>query len=361
MSFKNVIRKKNKLLLPISWLYIAGVRIFSFLYDSGIKKSHSYPLPVICVGNLSVGGTGKSPMVEYLVRLLKDRYRLATISRGYGRKTKGFLLAGSTATAATIGDEPMQFYTKFPDITVAVSEKRTVAIETLLRTLKPEVIILDDALQHRAVTAGLNILLTAYDNPFPRDNYLPAGQLRDLRSHYERADCIVVTKCPALLTAQERQAITEEIRPVAGQSVFFAALQYGQPYPVFGERSWAPGNMDALLLVTGIANPAPLRAQLEQYGKAIREFYFEDHYEFRKEDLSRILKAYTAYKKGTVAIITTEKDSVRLAKFREELASVTLFVLPVRHSFLLDGSKKFDTLIKEFIQNFENPQIQTYL
>lgn len=361
MSFKNVIRKKNKLLLPISWLYVAGVRIFSFLYDSGIKKSRSYPLPVICIGNLSVGGTGKSPMVEYLVRLLKDHYRLATVSRGYGRKTRGLLLADRTATAATIGDEPMQFYTKFPDITVAVSEKRTVAIETLLRTQKPEVIILDDAFQHRAVTAGLNILLTAYDNPFPQDHYLPAGQLRDLRSHYKRAGCIVVTKCPATLAEQEQQLLMEKISPRSGQSVFFATLQYGQPYAAFGKSSWAPAGIDALLLVTGIANPEPLRAQVGLYGKAVREFYFEDHHDFSQEDLSRILKAYALYKEGTAAIITTEKDSVRLAKFREELRSVALFVLPVRHCFLLDGSKKFDTLIKEFIQNFENPQIQTYL
>jgi len=356
MSFKNVIKRKNKLLLPLSWLYVAGVRIFSFLYDSGLKKSRSYPLPVICIGNLSVGGTGKSPMVEYLVRLLKDRYPLATVSRGYGRKTRGFLVAGNDATAAMIGDEPMQFYRKFPDITVAVSEKRTEAIESLLRTVKPEVIILDDAFQHRAVTAGFNILLTAWYNRFPQDHYLPAGQLRDLRSHYKKADCIVVTKCPSVLTGKEQQMIVDEIKPLPEQSVFFATLSYGALYPVFGKHTWSTEGVETLLLLTGIANPEPVKDELNRYGMVIREFYFEDHYEFREEDIARLLNAYAAHKTGTAAIITTEKDSVRLMKFRTQLQHAALFALPVRHCFLLDGSEKFDTLIRKFIQNFENPQ-----
>lgn len=356
MSFKNVIKKKNKLLLPLSWLYVTGVRIFSFLYDSGIKKSRSYPLPVICVGNLSVGGTGKTPMVEYLVRLLKDRYPLATVSRGYGRSTRGFLVAGNDTTAAMIGDEPMQFYTKFPDITVAVSEKRAVAIETLLRTVKPEVIILDDAFQHRAVTAGFNILLTAWYNRFPQDHYLPAGQLRDLRSHYKKAHCIVVTKCPASLTAPEQQSIIDEIKPLPGQPVFFATLRYGALYSVFGKQAWMPEGIETLLLLTGIANPEPVKEELSRYGTAIQEFCFEDHYDFKDDDIARLLQAYAAHKTGTAAIITTEKDSVRLMKFRKQLQQVALFVLPVSHCFLLDGSEKFDTLIGKFIQNFENPQ-----
>ncbi|MBO9594574.1 MAG: tetraacyldisaccharide 4'-kinase [Niabella sp.] len=357
MSFKNVINKKYKLLLPVSWLYIAGVRIFSFLYDSGLKKSRSYPLPVICIGNLSVGGTGKSPMVEYIVRLLKDRYRLATVSRGYGRKTRGFLVADNQTTAAMIGDEPMQFHTKFPEITVAVAEERTTAIDALLQNEKPEVILLDDAFQHRAVTAGLNILLTAYYNRFPGDYYLPAGQLRDLKTHYKRADCIVVTKCPEALAENERQAIIHEINPQPGQQVLFAALQYGTLYAVFGEEEGLPEGIETLLLVTGIANPEPLKEQLQQYKKEIRTFYFEDHYDFRQEDIEQLLLVYNTFKNGTAAFITTEKDSVRLLRFKTLLQRVALFVLPVRHCFLLDGSKKFDTLIGDFIQNFEKPQI----
>ncbi|WP_300599681.1 tetraacyldisaccharide 4'-kinase [Niabella sp.] len=355
MSFKNIIKKKYKLLLPVSWLYVAGVRLFSFLYDSGLKKSWSYPLPVICIGNLSVGGTGKSPMVEYIVRLLKDRYRIATVSRGYGRKTRGFLVADDQTTAAMIGDEPMQFHAKFPEITVAVAEKRTTAIDALLQNEKPEVILLDDAFQHRAVTAGLNILLTAYDNRFPGDYYLPAGQLRDLKSHYKGAGCIVVTKCPAFLPEQEQQAILQEINPQPGQQVLFATLEYGVMYPAFGEKQRVPDGISTLLLLTGIANPEPLKEELLQYKKEIRTFYFEDHYEFRQADIDRLLLEYTAFKDGTAAFITTEKDSVRLLPFKAQLAQVALFVLPVRHCFLLDGSKKFDTLIGNFIQNFEKP------
>ncbi|MBZ4191223.1 tetraacyldisaccharide 4'-kinase [Niabella beijingensis] len=353
MSFKNVITKKNKLLVPISWLYVAGVRIFSFLYDSGLKKSTAYPLPVICVGNLAVGGTGKSPMVEYLVRLLKKEYRIATVSRGYGRKTRGVRIAAGSDTAATIGDEPMQFHTKFPDITVAVGEERTTAIETLLQAERPEVILLDDAFQHRAVRAGFNILLTAHYNLFPGDYYLPAGQLRDLKSHYKKADCIVVTKCPPALTPAEARAIEEQINPLRTQSVFFAALEYGNLYPVFDNKAWSSEGIQRLFLVTGIANPRPLKAALELYRKPIREFYFDDHHDFKQEDINRLIRAYTAFPPGTAAVITTEKDSTRLMKFKEQLTAVALYALPVQHLFLLDGSKKFDTLIKDYIQNIE--------
>ncbi|MBO9617989.1 MAG: tetraacyldisaccharide 4'-kinase [Niabella sp.] len=355
MSFKNLIKKKNKLLLPVSWLYLTGVRFFNFLYDSGLKQSTSFSLPVICIGNLSVGGTGKSPMVEYLVRLLKDQYKIAVVSRGYGRKTKGVLVADRNSTAAHLGDEPMQFHQKFPAVTVAVGERRAEAMQTILPDQKPEVIILDDAFQHRAVKAGFNILLTEFTNIFTGDYYLPAGQLRDLRSNYTRAQCIVVTKCPERLTQDAAHLATRSIQLKEQQALFYATLAYDPPVPVFGGTELHFDSVKTLLLVTGIANPLPLQTELEKHGKAIVPFYFDDHYDFQEPDIDRILQAFKGLPAGTAAMITTEKDSTRLQQFKEQLQHFPVYALPVRHRFLFGGMEKFNILIADFIKKFEKP------
>src|SRR6478672_9534513 len=221
------------LLLPFALIFWIAVAIRNWMYDKKILKSTSFGLPLICVGNLSVGGTGKSPMVEYLVLHLKNRFKVATLSRGYKRKTRGYALATDETTAIDVGDEPMQFHLKFPDVPVAVGEERLDAIPQLLHD-RPgtQAIILDDAFQHRIVNAGLNILLTDYGNLFTRDFFLPTGDLRDLRSNYKRADIIIVTKCNPELIAAEKQKIIDEIRPVKGQAVLFTAIQYGQPYQI---------------------------------------------------------------------------------------------------------------------------------
>ncbi|ANH81052.1 tetraacyldisaccharide 4'-kinase [Niabella ginsenosidivorans] len=359
MSFKNVIKRKNKLLLPISWLYVAGVRIFNFLYDSGLKGSTRFSLPLICVGNLSVGGTGKSPMVEYLVRLLKEQYSIAVVSRGYKRKTKGLLMASATTTADDIGDEPMQLHKKFPGVPIAVSAQRAVAVAALLRQQKPEVIILDDAFQHRALQAGFNILLTEYSNLFADDYYLPAGQLRDLKSNYKRAQCIIVTKCPPDLTSEQARATCNKLQPVSGQPVFFAALKYGQPQTLFGNTPVLFESVQHLLLVTGIANPLPLKRELQQYQKDIRTFYFEDHYDFEQKDIVAILEAYHRFPPGTAAIITTEKDGARLQKFQPQLERANTWCIPVSHSFLLGETEKFNILINDFIRNVDKQKNKT--
>lgn len=359
MSFKNVIKKKNRLLIPISWLYAAGVRLFSFLYDSGLKKTTSFSLPVIGVGNLSVGGTGKSPMVEYLIRLLKDQYKIAVISRGYKRKTKGLLMAGAATTAADIGDEPMQLHTKFPEVQIAVSAQRIIAVSALLRKQQPDVILLDDAFQHRALEAGLNILLTEYSNLFTDDYYLPAGQLRDLKSNYKRAQCIVVTKCPEQLTPGQASAICDKIQPVGGQPVFFAALKYDGPRTLFDGEPAHFESVQHLLLVTGIANPAPLKTALQQHQKNILEFYFDDHHNFRQKDIKAILEAYHQFAPGTAAIVTTEKDGVRLQQFRSQLEGNSIWCIPVSHSFLLGETEKFNILITDFIRNIDKQKNKT--
>ncbi len=240
--FSNFFLKSFRILLfPFSLLYWAGIAIRNKLFDKNIFKSSSFGLPLICVGNLSVGGTGKSPMVEYLVALLKKKYNVATLSRGYKRKTKGYTLANESTTALEIGDEPMQFHLKFPEVPVAVGEQRLVAIPQLLHD-KPatEVIILDDAFQHRSVIAGLNILLTDYNNLFTRDFYLPTGDLRDLKSSYKRAEIIIVTKCKPDLSVEEKQKLVKEIKPQPHQQLFFTAIEYGEVYHIIN-KSHLPG------------------------------------------------------------------------------------------------------------------------
>ncbi|MGZ3952223.1 MAG: tetraacyldisaccharide 4'-kinase, partial [Flavisolibacter sp.] len=253
------------LLLPFAILFWLAVVVRNWLYDKRIIKSISFGLPLICVGNLSVGGTGKSPMVEYLVKHLKSRFKVATLSRGYKRKTKGYALAANESTAIDIGDEPMQFHLKFPDIPVAVGEERLDAIPQLLHDHpETQAIILDDAFQHRLVNAGLNILLTEYGNLFTRDFFLPTGDLRDQRKSYKRAQVIVVTKCKQDLSQEEKDEIIKEINPLAHQKIFFTCISYGTPYHLTQREFRFFDEKTEVLLVTGIANPRPLKLFLEQ-------------------------------------------------------------------------------------------------
>src|SRR5829696_3032973 len=221
------------LLLPFALLYGLIVIIRNWMYDRNILKSASFGLPLIGVGNLSVGGTGKSPMVEFLVMHLKGQFKVATLSRGYKRKTKGYALANENTTAIEIGDEPLQFYKKFPEVPIAIGEERIVAIPQLLHDHpQTEVVILDDAFQHRTIKAGFNIILTDYGNLFTRDFFLPTGDLRDAKSSYKRAEIIVVTKCRPDLSREEKEALIKEIAPAERQKIFFATISYGVPYHI---------------------------------------------------------------------------------------------------------------------------------
>lgn len=341
------------LLLPFALLYWLGIAIRNWLYDNNISRSSSFGLPLICVGNLSVGGTGKSPMVEYLLRLLKDNFKVATLSRGYKRKTKGYALAHEHTTALEIGDEPMQFHIKFPGIPVAVGEERLNAIPQLLHD-RPglEAIILDDAFQHRAIKAGLNILLTEYSNLFTRDFYLPTGDLRDLRSSYKRAEIIIITKCDPAITENEKQAIIKEIEPRPGQPVFFTAIGYGELYHINTKQGYQLTDTAEVLLITGIANPRPLKSLLEEQSKTYYMQQYPDHHIFTIDDLREIRKKFRQIESPEKIILTTEKDAVRLVKFNSELADLPLYVIPVRHHFLFGEAEKFNELVINFIRNF---------
>ena len=310
------------LLLPFAILYGLGVRLRHFLYDRGWLSSKRYPFPILCVGNLAVGGTGKTPMVEYLVRLLGQE-QVAILSRGYRRKTRGFVLADDSATAMTLGDEPYQYHRKFPRATVAVCESRQEGIERLLENPHFKYIILDDAFQHRKVQAGTNLLLTSYDKLYTQDFLLPVGSLRDIRSRARKAQIIIVTKCPEL-TQTEQEKIIQQLNPLPSQKVYFTTIAYS-------DRVYSHEDSQALkdfiatpfTLVTGIANPTPLVDFLEKQGASFEHLAYSDHHHFSNRELE--------FLRQKERILTTEKDYVRL-----EGALSTLYYLPIETQFLND-------------------------
>lgn len=325
------------ILFPFVPIYFLVTWFRNLAYDKGWFKSMSYDFPVVCVGNLSAGGTGKTPMVEYLIRLLKDKTKLATLSRGYGRKTKGFLLAKDNITATELGDEPFQFYHKFKDeITVAVDEDRQHGIVTLRALkIKPEVVILDDAFQHRKVKAGYNILLTTYANLYVDDFVLPTGNLREPKKGAKRANIIVVTKCPELLSQEEKEAIVLKLKPNVYQHVFFSHIGYNDS--VLNETEKVSlKELKSFTLVTGIANAKPLVDYLKSQQLDFNHIEFKDHHNFTADDIKRLSKLDS--------IITTEKDYMRLKN--EAILKDKLYFLPI--ITVIDNSDKFDALVKEF-------------
>jgi tetraacyldisaccharide 4'-kinase len=349
-----LLRPIRILLFPLSLIYGLIVFLRNRLYDQKVFSSTSFALPIICVGNLSVGGTGKSPMVEFLAKNLRSRYRIAVVSRGYKRKTKGYALANERSTALEIGDEPMQFHVKFPDVAVAVGEERIVAIPQLLHDRPAtQAIILDDAFQHRAVNAGLNILLTDYNNLYTRDWFLPTGDLRDERASARRAAIIVVTKCPPDLSQEERESIIKEIEPAQGQRVFFASLRYDQPYHIIQKDHRYVTPDDEVLLVTGIANPRPLKNYLQDYSKTYYQMAYNDHHIFTIDDLREIKKRFEQINADKKMVVTTEKDAVRLVKFEQELNGLPFYVLPICHHFLFGEAQSFIDIIGTFISTYK--------
>ena len=341
------------LLFPFSLLYGAVVKVRNLMYDRGFLSVTRFNVPVICVGNLSVGGTGKSPMVEYLLDMLAGRFRVATLSRGYRRRTKGYVLAGQDTTALEIGDEPMQFHVKFPGVAVSVGERRVEAVPQLLYDRpETEVIILDDAFQHRAIGAGLNIVLTDFSNPYSRDFFLPAGDLRDARRRADQADVIIVTKCPPQLSTAESAAFSRELSPAAGQHLFYSTIEYGTPYHLTDHQETALHSDAEVLLVCGIANPEPLKRWLEGQVSGFEMMRFRDHHIFNIDDLKDIGQRFRALQSQRKIILTTEKDAVRLQKFGPALQALPIFVLPIRMRFLFDGAHEFRAIIDNFIETF---------
>ena len=348
-----LLRPIRILLFPFSLVYGAVIWLRNRLFDKNVLKSASFNLPLICVGNLSAGGTGKSPMVEFLLRLLHRQTEVAVLSRGYKRKTSGYSLAGWGTTALEIGDEPMQFHLKFPDVSVAVGEERIVAIPQLLHD-KPDtkVIVLDDAFQHRSVKAGFNIILTDYSNLFTRDWFLPTGDLRDEKTSYKRADVLVVTKCRTDMPVTEKAAIAEEIRPLPHQHLFFSAIRYGKPYHILTREELPLNDTMEILMVSGIANPAPLKRYLQEVSKTYYEILYSDHHIFSIDDLNEMVKRFNHIQTSQKIILTTEKDAVRLVKFEQQLKALPVYVIPIEVEFLFNEEQVFSDLITKFIKEF---------
>ena len=326
----------RKILFPLAFLYWLITFIRNWLYDKGIFKSYSFNIPIIAVGNLSVGGTGKTPQIEYLIRLLSDKYKVAVLSRGYKRTSEGFILADENATASSIGDEPFQFFSKFPNIQVAVDANRKNGIENLLQLPnKPDVILLDDAFQHRKVKAGFYILLSAYDDLFCDDFILPFGNLREPSSGKKRADMIIVTKCPNDLSELAQQKIREKLK--VKQPVFFTTIQYDDY--VFGNDSQllvSEIQSESKVLVAGIAKPKLFFDFLQS--EKDDTLVFPDHHHFSKQDCEQILAKANERK-----IITTEKDFVRLNGL---LPKSQLFYLPIKSTFL---NTNIDKTIEDYV------------
>ena len=347
-------------LLPIAWLYGAGVRLRNFLFDKGILRQHTFPVPVICIGNLTVGGTGKTPHTEYLIRLLRPEYQVAVLSRGYKRKSKGFVLGNPETPIEEIGDEPYQMLHKFPDIYVAVDEKRCEGIRFLTdghTAPGTRVILLDDAFQHRYVKAGVNILLTDYNRLITRDRLLPAGRLREPVEGKNRADMILISKCPSTLTKEEQAEVRREIAPKQSQLLFFTTLAYGRLQALFvssPERKLESiGPDEHILLLTGIASPAPLIEKLSGYTSHVIPLTFPDHHAFDANDMQRIQTAFEKLPEGKRLIITTEKDAARLIGHPDIAPELTpyIYVLPVEVSFLNEEERiMFNQNITDYVR-----------
>ncbi len=325
------------------------------MYDKDILKSSSFNFPLICVGNLAVGGTGKTPMTELLVENLQQHYKVATLSRGYKRKTTGFAIADEHTTALEIGDEPMQFHKKYKDLIVAVGEERVVAIPQLLHQHpETQVIILDDAFQHRTVKAGLNIVLTECRNLYTRDFMLPAGDLRDVKQSMKRAHIIVVTKCRPDFSVAEKEQVISEINPLPHQRVFFTSIVYGQPYHLFQDTHTVVDMHTDVLLLCGIANPKPLKEFMNRNAKSYDLLRYADHHIFTSEDLDDIRKEFADMPGTHKIIITTEKDAVRLHKFEKELKDFPIYALSIQHWFLFSEQAAFMQMVNDFVEKAKN-------
>lgn len=343
-------------LFPFSVLYGIGVGCWRKLYQWDIMHRFQFDIPVISIGNLSVGGTGKTPMVEYLIQLLEKKFQTATLSRGYGRKTRGYIFANNDSSFTEIGDEPRQFKTKFPECAVAVAENRSLGIPNLLADAPDtQVILMDDAFQSLSVKPSLSILLTDFSKLFFNDYLLPAGRLREFRSAYKRADMIVITKCPKDVSDRRRDYILFKIQPHSHQQVYFSTLKYEQPYALLNKENKLILDKEyEVVLFCGIAKPKILIEYLNEKTKSVRTITFSDHHLYKQNDLEKLKREFDSRDIGTTSkkiIITTEKDAMRLEEYKIWLGEnkLPVYVLPIQIEFLFEEGKFFDKNILNYL------------
>ncbi len=352
--------RKSILFYPFSLIYGLITAIRNFLYNTNILKSHEFGLPVICVGNITVGGTGKTPHTEYLINLLKDNFRVATLSRGYKRKTRGFLFATPSSLVRDIGDEPLQMFMKFPETTVAVDRNRVHGVNTIIKSRPDtEIIILDDGFQHRKIKPGFSILLTDFERLMVWDHLLPYGNLRESITNSRRADLILVTKSPQNISPIQRRIIVKEINKAPYQNLYFTSLKYNDPVRVFSgnvseyfEPDISGKNEMSIILLTGIANPKPLKEYLKTIYGEILHLDFNDHHQFTTRDIEKISSLWDEIKSPLKFVFTTEKDAVRLQEFTNiaEPFRSSFYYIPVGIEFLNDDKDEFDNLIVDYVK-----------
>ncbi len=345
-------------LYPLSFLYGLATYLRNKCFDLDIFKSIEFRLPIISVGNLSVGGVGKTPHVEYLIRLLlREQFKTATLSRGYGRLTSGYYISDNNSTIFEIGDEPMQFKRKFQEITVAVDEKRVRGIRNIIKESPvTQVIILDDAYQHRAVKPGINILVTDYSKLYIDDHVLPSGRLREWAMGSDRADIIIVSKTPSILSPIDLRRIKEELNPKPYQEIYFSYTKYSELIPFTKaaiEFSENISSSNSVLLITGIAKPLPLYYYLKDKYTHIEHLKFPDHHYFTSKDIETIKNTFISLYGNNKLLITTEKDIMRLSlqEIKENIEDIPLFYLPIEICFHGNGGEEFDSKIIKYVKS----------
>ncbi|MFC2635432.1 tetraacyldisaccharide 4'-kinase [Prevotella histicola] len=348
----------NEWLIPLSWLYGIGVGFRNQLFNIGLLKQHDYDIPIISVGNITVGGAGKTPHVEYLIRLLKDKVKVAVLSRGYKRKTHGYVLANDSSTVTDIGDEPYQMKQKYQDVHIAVDKKRVDGIAHITgdaETNDTDVILLDDAFQHRYVKPGINILLVDYHRLIIYDKLLPAGRLREPQSGKNRADIVIITKCPKDLKPMEFRVLTKAMNLYPYQSLYFTTIEYESLTPLFAKEK-STIEKEALedkhvMLITGIASPKQIIIDLKPHVKEMTTLAFSDHHQFKNKDIMKINETFDAIK-GEKIIVTTEKDATRLEQLEgvSEEVKQNLYVLPIKVKFMINQEEEFNDKIIDYVR-----------
>lgn len=343
-----MLKNLRLLLLPFNLIYALTVYVRNKFYDWGIFKSTSFNLPIICIGNLAVGGSGKTPTTEYLVRLLNN-HKIAILSRGYGRKTKGFILANDTATAETIGDEPLQYYRKFKNVTVAVCEDRVTGINQLKDS--HDVILLDDAYQHRKVKAGFNVLLFEFAKLQKFQMLLPAGDLRETFSGTKRAQEILITKAPTAVSDQTREGLSKKLNLATNQGLSFSYINYGDLTHIYNGETLAFNVRQEVFLLTGIANPMPLKAHLAQLQLKVHSFEYPDHHRFTEKEIEALVSAFQGNPAKEKIIVTTEKDGQRLLdnNLRDLLLNLPVYYLPIAIEINSADKSRFDQKILDYV------------
>jgi tetraacyldisaccharide 4'-kinase len=346
------------LLLPLSLIYGFVMAFRNFLFDINILRSKEFHIPVISVGNITVGGTGKTPHIEYLIELLSKDYKIAVLSRGYKRKTRKFIIATENTPVGFIGDEPWQMKEKYPEVTVAVDSNRVRGINNLLKEIPDiDVILLDDAFQHRYVSPGISILLVDYYRPITKDHMMPLGWLRESASQRKRADLIIYSKSPAQITPIDKRIMVSNLKITANQHAYFTTVTYQEPAPLVSESSEITfqdikNEEYSILLVAGIANPNSLISELGKYSKNIKPLLFQDHHYFSKDDLKKIQDAYEALPGENKIIITTEKDAARLKEFASILVGANhWYYVPIKIEFHPGEAENFSKYIFHYVTN----------